>query len=68
VVALAIAAGGWALGVGPAGPPARVLAALAGCALLWITPVATLIGMILLAAALGAAFVRRPSPTPRPAP
>jgi TRAP transporter 4TM/12TM fusion protein len=68
VVALAIAAGGWALGVGPAGTPVRVLATLAGCALLWITPVATLIGAALLAVALGVAFARRPSQPQTPTP
>ncbi|GIJ69128.1 TRAP transporter permease [Virgisporangium ochraceum] len=73
VVALATAAGGWALGVGPAGTPVRVLAALAGCALLWITPVATLIGAALLAVALVVAFALRPPtadphPPPRRAP
>ncbi len=62
VVALAVAAGGWALGVGPAGTPERLLAVLAGCALLWITPWATLIGAALLTLTLVAALIRRPSP------
>jgi TRAP transporter 4TM/12TM fusion protein len=63
VVALAIAAGGWALGIGPAGTPVRVLAVAAGCALLWITPIATAIGAALLAAALLVATTRRPHPS-----
>jgi TRAP transporter 4TM/12TM fusion protein len=62
VVALAITAGGWALGIGPAGTPERLLAAAAGCALLWITPPATAIGAALLAATLILARLRRPSP------
>jgi TRAP transporter 4TM/12TM fusion protein len=52
VAALATAAGGWALGIGPAGVPERLLAAAAGAALLWITPISTAIGATLLAAAL----------------
>lgn len=59
VVALAVAAGGWVLGIGPAGTLVRVLAAAAGCALLWISPVATAIGLVLLAVALVMAFVSR---------
>jgi hypothetical protein len=63
VLGLAIAAGGWAPGIGPARTPERVLAAAAGCALLWITPVATVIGAALLAAALLLTRIHRPAAT-----
>jgi TRAP-type uncharacterized transport system fused permease subunit len=61
VVALAIAAGGWTFGIGRAGTPERLLAAAAGCALLWITPVATTIGAVLLAATVAVGALRHRS-------
>jgi TRAP transporter 4TM/12TM fusion protein len=53
VAALAVAAGGWVLGLGPATVPARVGAAAAGACLLWISPLSTAIGATLLAATVG---------------
>lgn len=51
VVALAMASGGWVLGVGRAGPAARVVAAAAGLLLLYLHPVAIAAGLALLAVA-----------------
>ncbi|MGC9670461.1 TRAP transporter permease [Planosporangium sp. 12N6] len=59
VATLAIAAGGWLPGIGPAGTPARVLAAAAGLTLLWLEPIATAIGAVLAALAVVACLVRR---------
>ncbi len=52
VTALAIATGGWMFGVGPAGTPARVLAALAGLFLLYLHPISLAIGGGLLGSAV----------------
>jgi len=59
VAMLAVAAGGWLLGVGPAGAPERVLAAVAGLVLLWLEPLATAVGVALAAGAVAACLVRR---------
>jgi hypothetical protein len=59
VAALAVAAGGWVLGVGPAPIPARVGAAVAGACLLWVSPLSTAIGAALLVATVAwVAFAR----------
>ncbi|WP_229072929.1 TRAP transporter fused permease subunit [Actinoplanes sp. DH11] len=68
VLGLAVAAGGWVFGIGPAGTPSRVLAALAGLALLYLEPVAVAAGAAaLVAAAVLAALHRRDHP-PAPPP
>lgn len=72
VAALAVATGGWVLGVGRAGTPSRVLAAIAGLLLLYLEPLTIGIGIALLTVAVGWAAVdcrRRPPPDdPAPAP
>ncbi|SNY49782.1 TRAP transporter permease [Paractinoplanes atraurantiacus] len=52
VAALAIASGGWVLGVGPAGTVPRVSAALSGLILLYLSPPAIATGTALLLAAI----------------
>ncbi|WP_200215506.1 TRAP transporter permease [Micromonospora coerulea] len=72
VAVLAVAAGGWLPGIGPAGPPERLLGALAGLALLWLEPVPVTVGAVLAAATVAGVLVRRgaadradaPSPSP----
>ncbi|TNH23067.1 TRAP transporter fused permease subunit [Micromonospora orduensis] len=59
VAVLAVAAGGWLPGVGPAGPPERVLGVLAGVTLLWLEPVPVTVGVALAAVAAACVFVRR---------
>jgi TRAP transporter 4TM/12TM fusion protein len=59
VAALAVATGGWLLGVGPAGPVERVLAALAGLLLLYLHPVSLAVGGTVLAVAVVVALMRR---------
>ncbi|WP_433263355.1 TRAP transporter permease [Micromonospora vinacea] len=61
VAVLAVAAGGWLPGVGPAGAPERVLGALAGVTLLWLEPVPVTVGVTLAAVAAAGVFVRRGS-------
>ncbi|MFC7545624.1 TRAP transporter permease [Plantactinospora sp. GCM10030261] len=61
VAALAVATGGWLLGAGPAGPSARVLAAMAGLALLFLHPVTIAAGIALLIAATLLTVARRPA-------
>ncbi|WP_328419251.1 TRAP transporter fused permease subunit [Micromonospora sp. NBC_00389] len=61
VAVLAVAAGGWLPGVGPAGAPERVLGALAGVTLLWLEPVPVTVGAALAAVAVAGVFVRRGS-------
>ncbi|MBM7490253.1 TRAP transporter 4TM/12TM fusion protein [Micromonospora luteifusca] len=61
VAVLAVAAGGWLPGVGPAGAPERVLGAVAGVTLLWLEPVAITVGFALAAVAAAGVFVRRQS-------
>ncbi|MEU7679114.1 TRAP transporter fused permease subunit [Micromonospora taraxaci] len=65
VAVLAVAAGGWLPGVGPAGVPERVLGALAGVTLLWLEPVPIAVGTALAAVAAAGVFIRRRS-TGRP--
>ncbi|MGW3787524.1 TRAP transporter fused permease subunit [Micromonospora chokoriensis] len=61
VAVLAVAAGGWLPGVGPAGVPERVLGALAGVTLLWLEPVPVAVGAALAAVAAVGVLVRRGS-------
>ncbi|RZT80464.1 TRAP transporter 4TM/12TM fusion protein [Micromonospora violae] len=61
VAVLAVAAGGWLPGVGPAGTPERVLGALAGVTLLWLEPVPVTVGAVLAAVAAAGVFIRRAS-------
>ncbi|MGW0506776.1 TRAP transporter permease [Micromonospora sp. NPDC003241] len=61
VAVLAVAAGGWLPGVGPAGAPERVLGAIAGLTLLWLEPVPVAIGAVLAGAMAVGVFVRRGS-------
>jgi TRAP-type uncharacterized transport system fused permease subunit len=59
IAAGAGARGGWVLGLGPAGPPERVAAGLAGLLLLYLHPVTITAGCALLAVALAAVALRR---------
>ncbi|MEV4760650.1 TRAP transporter fused permease subunit [Micromonospora sp. NPDC049559] len=59
VAALAVATGGWLLGVGPAGRSERLLAALAGLLLLYLHPVSIAAGVVLLAVAALIGLARR---------
>ena len=59
VAVLAVAAGGWLPGVGPAGPPERLLGALGGLTLLWLEPVPVAVGCALAAAAVAGCLIRR---------
>ena len=73
VAGLAVATGGWVLGVGPAGTGPRALAGLAGLLLLYLAPATIAAGVALLAATAGwAALDRRrtvpPADAPVPAP
>ncbi|WP_433825494.1 TRAP transporter permease [Actinoplanes sp. CA-015351] len=62
VLGLAVATGGWVLGVGPAGVASRVLAAVAGLLLLYLEPVAVGLGMGALAVAVVLAVLGRSGP------
>ncbi|GAA4466178.1 TRAP transporter permease [Phytohabitans houttuyneae] len=62
VAALAVATGGWVLGLGAAGTPERIVTAAAGLLLLYLHPVTITAGCVLLAAALAAVAVRRRTP------
>jgi TRAP transporter 4TM/12TM fusion protein len=69
VLGLAVATGGWVLGIGPAGTASRLLAGAAGLLLLYLEPLTIAIGLGLLAAAAGvAALGRRSSPPATPPP
>ncbi|WP_425412872.1 TRAP transporter permease [Micromonospora humi] len=59
VAVLAVAAGGWLPGVGPAGVPERLLGAVAGLVLLWLEPLPMAIGAALAALAVAGVYVRR---------
>ncbi len=61
VAVLAVAAGGWLPGVGPAGVPERVLGVFAGVTLLWLEPVPVTVGATLAAVAAAGVFIRRGS-------
>ncbi|MDP9796860.1 TRAP transporter 4TM/12TM fusion protein [Catenuloplanes nepalensis] len=52
VAALAVATGGWVLGIGPAGVPARVCAALGGLLLLYLNPIGIAAGALLVVSAV----------------
>ncbi|XVU23903.1 TRAP transporter permease [Actinoplanes sp. CA-054009] len=70
VAALAIASGGWILGVGRATTTPRVLAALSGLTLLYLSPPAIAVGTTLLVVAIAWTFItrRRSGPPADPAP
>lgn len=59
VAVLAVAAGGWLPGVGPAGVPERILGALAGLVLLRLEPVPVAVGVLLAAAMVAGVLLRR---------
>ncbi|MEU1587447.1 TRAP transporter fused permease subunit [Micromonospora sp. NPDC005710] len=61
VAVLAVAAGGWLPGVGPAGAPERVLGAVAGVTVLWLEPVPVMVGAALAVVAAAGVFARRAS-------
>ncbi|MDG4796270.1 TRAP transporter fused permease subunit [Micromonospora sp. WMMD1082] len=64
VAVLAVAAGGWLPGVGPAGVPERLLGVAAGLTLLWLQPVPIAIGAVLAGVMAVGVFVRRGSAGP----
>jgi TRAP transporter 4TM/12TM fusion protein len=66
VAALAIATGGWVLGIGPAGLPARALAGAAALLLFFLTPQTAVAGTLVLALAVAVAALanRRAAPAP----
>ncbi|MGW5670461.1 TRAP transporter permease [Micromonospora sp. NPDC003776] len=59
VALLAVAAGGWLPGVGPAGVPERILGALGGLALLRLEPVPIAVGALLAAGLVAGVLIRR---------
>ncbi|WP_378742053.1 TRAP transporter permease [Nocardia brasiliensis] len=59
VAALAVATGGWILGIGPARPVARALAAVGGLLLLYLETGALIAGTVVLAAAIGITLLSR---------
>ncbi|WP_040777843.1 TRAP transporter permease [Nocardia pneumoniae] len=59
VAALAAATGGWLPGIGPAPLAARVLAAVGGLTLLYLAPLALIIGVCALLAAAGITLLSR---------
>jgi TRAP transporter 4TM/12TM fusion protein len=59
VAALAVAAGGWLPGVGPAGVPERLLAAAGGLALLWLEPATVAFGAVLAGTAAVVCLLRK---------
>ncbi|MEV1286372.1 TRAP transporter fused permease subunit [Micromonospora sp. NPDC049679] len=59
VAALAVATGGWVLGVGPVGPTQRALAAIAGLLLLYLHPVTIAAGTTVLVVVVVLALLRR---------
>ncbi len=59
VMVLAVAAGGWLPGLGPAGRPERLVGALAGVTLLWLEPVPVAVGALLAAVMVAGVLVRR---------
>ncbi|WP_280443094.1 TRAP transporter permease [Nocardia brasiliensis] len=59
VAALAVATGGWILGIGPAGPVARALAAVGGLLLLYLETGALIAGLVALSAAIGVTLLAR---------
>ncbi|MGH3657270.1 MAG: TRAP transporter large permease subunit, partial [Micromonosporaceae bacterium] len=64
VVALGVVTGGWLLG--PARWPERLLAAVAAVVLLYLEPVAAVVGTVVLAAAVGLHLLLRRTPHPLP--
>ncbi|MFI6995875.1 TRAP transporter permease [Nocardia sp. NPDC050175] len=59
VAALAVATGGWILGIGPVKPLARALAGLGGLLLLYLETGALIAGVVALAAAVGITLLSR---------
>lgn len=59
VAGLAIATGGWVLGIGPAGPTSRALGAAAGLLLLYLEPATIALGTAALAVSVGFAALHR---------
>ncbi|QBS45211.1 TRAP transporter fused permease subunit [Nocardia sp. CS682] len=59
VAGLAIATGGWILGVGPARPVARALAGVGGLLLLYLETGALIAGLVALSAAIGITLLTR---------
>ncbi|MFF0154479.1 TRAP transporter permease [Micromonospora sp. NPDC005203] len=59
VAVLAVAAGGWLPGIGPAGTPERIVGALAGLVLLWLEPVPVMVGAALVALTVAGVLLRR---------
>ena len=68
VAGLAVASGGWVLGVGRADPIGRVLGGAAGLLLLYLEPATIVAGIVALALAVAWAAVRRRAAPPSPAP
>ena len=66
VAGLAVATGGWVLGIGPAGTGARVLAGCAGLLLLYLKPATIGAGVVLLLAAVTWALITRRAAGHRP--
>jgi TRAP transporter 4TM/12TM fusion protein len=59
VFGLAVATGGWVIGVGPANTTSRILGGFAGLLLLYLAPVTIAIGVVALALAAGVALAAR---------
>jgi TRAP transporter 4TM/12TM fusion protein len=59
IAGLAVATGGWVLGIGPADRVARVLAAAGGILLLYLHPIAIAIGALLLVAAVAVVLAQQ---------
>ncbi|CAM4514924.1 TRAP transporter fused permease subunit [Nocardia ninae] len=59
VAGLAVATGGWILGVGPARPVARALAGVGGLLLLYLETGALIAGLVALSAAIGITLLTR---------
>jgi hypothetical protein len=59
VAALAIATGGWVLGIGEAGRVPRILAGVAGLLLMYLNPISIALGAGLLTCALVVTYLFR---------
>jgi TRAP-type uncharacterized transport system fused permease subunit len=58
VAVLSVAVGGWVPGLGPAGRPERIAAAVAALIILWLDPIATALGAALAVAVVAAVLFR----------
>ncbi|HEY5878576.1 MAG TPA: TRAP transporter fused permease subunit [Nakamurella sp.] len=58
VAVLSVAVGGWVPGLGPAGRPERITAAVAALIILWLDPIATALGAALAVAVVAAVLFR----------